>query len=199
MSEVLEENEVLAEAVVVELIDEKSGEALAAEVQLEIEYDGRLFGLLIPVDPIVKVLSYDPSDDDSELVEMEPTEFPEVADFINGKLAKFQCSIEVHADECILLGEPPESVYDDPESLEVETEAGEQELLILFDLKKKRKIGYLIAIPADPPMWPAELLEGGKARLLEDGDIDESLDAAFKRAVEMMMADEEEEYEEEPA
>ncbi len=196
MSEVLEENEVLAEAVVVELVDEKSGEALAAAVQLEIEYDGRLFGLLIPVDPIVKVLSYDPSDDDSELVEMEPAEFAEVADFINGKLAKFKCSIEVHADECILLGEPPESVYEDPESLEVETEAGDQELLILFELKKKRKVGFLITIPAEPPMWPAELLEDGKARLLDEGDIDESLDAAFKEAVEMML--EADEFEDEP-
>lgn len=191
MSEVLEDGEMLAEAVVVELVDPKSGEVLAAEVQLEIEYKGRLYGLLIPVDPIVKVLSYDPSDDDSELVEMEPDEFAEVADFINGKLAKFKCAIEVHADECILMGEPPESVYDDPETLEVETEAGEQELLILFEVKKKRKIGYLVALPTMPPMWPAELIEDGKACLLDDRDIDDELDAAFKQAVEMMLDDDE--------
>jgi len=192
MSEVLEEGEMLAEAVVVELVDPKSGEALAASVQLEIEYEGRLYGLLIPVDPIVKVLCYDPSDDDSELVEMEPEAFAEVATFINSKLAKFECSIEVHADECILIGEPPESVYDDPETLEVETDAGDQELVILFELKKKRKIGYLITIPSVPPMWPAELMDGGKAALLDPEDIDEPLDAAFKQAVEMMLEDEDE-------
>lgn len=176
--------------VLVELVDEKTGESLAAAVQLEIEYGERVFGLLIPVDPIVKVLRYDPSDDESELEEMEPEEFAEVADFINGKLAKFNSSIEVHADECILLGEPPESVYDDPETLEVETEAGDQELLILFELKKKRKLGYLIAVPAEPPMWPAELLEGGRARLLGEEDIDEQLDNAFKEAVELLAEDE---------
>lgn len=185
-------SEALEEAVIVELLDEKSGEALAAQVQLEIEYADRVYGLLIPVDPLVKVLKYDPSDDDSELEEMEPEAFAEVADFINGKLAKFKCSIEVHADECILLGEPPESVYEEPETLEVETEAGEQELIILWELKEKRKVGYLIAIPADPPLWPAELLEGGKARLLGEDDIDAELDAAFKQAVEIMLADEDE-------
>ena len=193
MSEVLED-EMLAEAVTVELVDPKSGETLAAEVQFEIEYGDRLYGLLIPLDPIVKVLSYDPSDDDSELVEMEPDEFAAEAKFINGKLAKFKCSIEVHADECILIGEPPESVYEDPESLEVETEAGEQELLILFELKKKRKIGYLITIPALPPMWPAELLEDGQACLLDNRDIDAELDAAFKEAVKMMLGDDEDDY-----
>ncbi len=195
MSEVLEDGEMLAEAVVVELVDPKTGEGLAAEVQLEIEYKDRIYGLLIPVDPIVKVLSYDPSDDDSELVEMEPDEFVEIATFVNGKLAKFKCSVEVHADECILIGEPPESVYDDPETLEVETEAGEQELLILFEVKKKRKIGYLIALPTIPPMWPAELLEDGQACLLDDQDIDEELDAAFKQAVEMMLG-EDDDYDE---
>lgn len=195
MSEALEESELLAEAVIVELIDDKTGEALAAEVQLEIEYDGRLFGLLIPVDPIIKVLSYDPSDDDSELVEMEPEAFAEVAKFINDKLAKFKCAVEVHADECILIGEPPETVYDDPETLEVETEAGDQELLILFELKKKRKIGYLITVPTEPPMWPAELLADGKARLLGEGDIDAELDNAFKQAVEMMLDDEYDDFE----
>ena len=188
-------SEAPAEEVLVELMDEKSGETLAAAVQFEIEYAGRVYGLLIPVDPIVKVLRYDPSDDESELEEMEPDDFVEVAEFINGKLAKFNSSIEVHADECILIGEPPESVYEDPETLEVETEAGEQELLILFDLKETKKLGYLIAVPADPPMWPAELLPDGKARLLGEGDIDPELDAAFKRAVELLSEEEEEEDE----
>lgn len=188
-------SEAPAEAVLVELMDDKTGETLAAAVQFEIEYGERVYGLLIPVDPIVKVLRYDPSDDESELEEMEPDDFREVEAFINGKLAKSNCSIEVHADECILIGEPPESVYEDPETLEVETEAGEQELLILFELKETKKLGYLIAVPADPPMWPAELLPEGKARLLGEGDIDSELDAAFKRAVEMM-ADELEEDDE---
>ncbi|MCA9542091.1 MAG: hypothetical protein KC620_24510 [Myxococcales bacterium] len=179
--------------ILVELLDESSGETLIAEVCAEIEYEGALYALLIPAEPLVTLLRFDPSDDESELEEMEPSDFGPIEETINKQLGKHDCRIEVRADEFILTGDPPESFYDDPETIEVETENGDKELLILQEIKVSKKLGYMVAVAADPPMYPAELLDGGKARLLSPEALAGDLGEAFNEARDMFFGEDDEE------
>ncbi len=155
---------------IVALVDEMTGESLKMQIFMEIEVDNKMLALLTPHEAVVNILHTKADDDDAELAELEPSDFPKVAKDVQKALAEWTCKIEVRADEFILLGDPPQEFYDDVETIEVETEDGDDELLVLMEIDTGDDV-YLIVTSSTPPIFPAELLENDTARSLNDEEL----------------------------
>lgn len=174
-------SEEMADMRIVSLVDEKTGESLKMQVFMEIDVDGKTLGLLTPHEAVVNILHAKANDEEAELAELEPEDFPKVSKDIQKALSEWTCKIEVRADEFILLGDPPQEFYDDVETIEVETDEGDDELLVLMEIDNGEDI-YLIVTSSTPPIFPAELLEDDTARSLDEKELAKH-DAMFKAAL----------------
>ena len=156
--------------VVVDLIDE-SGEALPVEVVLEVEVEGNLYALFTPAQPMVEILCEDMVDEEAALEELEPASFTgDLKHHIQSALRALGVSLEVRANELILNGELADEVYEQSELIELEGDSEPLEYLIIQIVEDGMK-RYMIALPTEPEIYPGELTEDGKARVLTDDEL----------------------------
>ena len=162
----------------------ENGEALKMQVFREIEVDGKTLGLLIPHhdEPIVTILHTKSNDEDAELAEFEPEDFPKVSKEIQKALSEWGCKIVVRADEFVILGDPPEEFWNEYEIIEVETDAGDDELWVLMEIDTGEDV-YLIVTASLPPIFTTEIFEDDTARSLSDAQVETHKDL-FKRVLE---------------
>ncbi len=186
--------EELEERRLVRLVDEDSGETLEMEVFLEIELEetGKTYALLTPAAPIVKILRADPADEDV-LEEVEPEEYSPLAKQFDEALRDWGVKLELRASEVVMVGEPKEELYEDCELLEVDTDEGPDELVVLIQIETG-EANYLVCEPTQPDLYPVEL-DGASGRGLSDAELAE-LDEIFRAALEHVGGDDEDEAEE---
>jgi len=175
---------------IVPLVDAKTQEELAMEVFIELELEDRSFALLTPAEAVVNILRVVPgeTEDDETLEEMEPTEFQSLRGLFERQLKEWNCQIEVRADEFLLHGDPPEEFYEDCEIFGVETEDGEEEYMILLEIDTGQEL-YIVAAPAEPPIYPVEIRDD-KARSLNEKELAQ-YEPLFQQALEELAAEEE--------
>lgn len=162
--------EELEPRVVVDLIDD-NGDALPVEVILEVEVEGNQYALFTPAQPVVEVLCEDMVDEEAALEELEPTAFTgDLKHHIQSALRELGVSLEVKMNQLILVGELADSVYEEAELIELEGEEESIEYLIIQTVEDGMK-RYMIALPTEPEIYPGELVEEGKARILSDDEL----------------------------
>lgn len=165
----------------VQMLDDDSNEMLSMQVVAEIEYDDKTYALLIPAVTLVQVLV----ETEEELRELETPEFIEVKKHINDALSDLGLSIEVQANEYVLVGEEPEDLYEDCDSFVDEEE--DEEYFILGEVDTGEK-NYMIAVKAVPNMFPAELIDQENARPLDDEEMGRLHDV-FQEAIKVLDED----------
>ena len=162
----------LAPRRVLELLD-SNNESLPVEVVLELEVEGNLYALFTPAQPLVNILCEDMVDEEAPLEELEPEAFKgDVKHHIQSALRELEVSVEVRADEFILMGELKEEVYEQSEVIELEGDAeGEnKEYLVIMEVEDAMK-RYLISLAMEPEIYAGEILADNQARLLNDDEL----------------------------
>jgi len=156
--------------VVVELIDD-NGESLPVEVVLEVEVEGNNYALFTPAQPVVEILCEDMVDEEAALEELEPSAFTgDLKHHIQSALRDLGVSLEVKANQLILVGELADAVYEEAELIELEGEEESLEYLVIQTVEDGMK-RYMISLPTEPEIYPGELIEDGKARILNDAEL----------------------------
>ncbi|MBU0550805.1 DUF1292 domain-containing protein [Myxococcota bacterium] len=182
----------------IKLVHQESGEELLMEIAAEMEVEDRVYALLTPAESMVNVLRVVPgeTEEDEELEELEPAEFPPLKKAFDEALKAWNCHLEVRADEFLLYGEPPEELFEDCDTFETEDE---DEYMILMEVDTGDET-YLIAAPIDAPYLPAEIIsadsedEDDYARSLSEEEL-EKLEKHFHALIEQMREEAEEENE----
>ena len=156
--------------VVIDLVDD-NGETLPVEVVLEVEVEGNLYALFTPAQPIIEILCEDMVDEEAPLEELEPAEFKgDVKHHIQSALRDLGASVELRANAFILHGELADEVYEQSEWIELEGENDALEYLVIQSVEDGMK-RYMIALPAEPEIYPGEIIKEGQARLLRDDEL----------------------------
>ena len=163
---------------VVPLIDPDTGKEIPMEVFLEVDVDMRVYALLTPAEWEVEVVRA--SDESIEAV--EPSELPGLKKHIAEGLAQWGITVHLQDDQLFLKGDPPEAFFDECDSIDVNTEDGEEEYAILLQLDTGDE-EFLVIMPNQPELFPVELVDG-KGRALEDDEL-ERLEDTFRRALEV--------------
>lgn len=157
------------------LVDETDA-PLECNVAAEFEYEGQVYLVVTPVDELVRVIRLQPgeTEDEESLEELEIEEFAKVASMINEELQRnLKLRIEEKGNELVLVGEIPDDIYDDVEELEVETEEGDEDtLLVLAEIDTGSEI-YMVAANSGLILYPALQLENDKARALNGDELAE--------------------------
>ena len=166
----------------VQMLDDDSGETLSMQVVAEIEYDDKTYALLIPAITLVQVLV----ESDDELRELETSEFAAVSKHINDAIKDWGLTIEVQANEYVLVGEEPDDLYEDCDSFVDEEE--DEEYFILTEVSTGETT-YLVSVKAVPNMFPAELIDADNARSLNDEEMGRLHDV-FQEAIKVLDEDE---------
>lgn len=166
----------LEEARVVHLHDADTDSTLETEVFIEIELDDKVYALLTPTKPVITVMRATEGDDDEdgELEELELEEFAALREHFVKALAPFGVTIVEEGGELLLEGETDEEFYEDCEVLDVETDNGDDELLVLVRVETGAEV-FLVATPSVPAMYPVELV-GDDARLLSQEELEQMHD-----------------------
>ena len=155
---------------VLNLIDDNN-ETLPVEVVLEIEIEGNLYALFTPAQPLVEILCEDMVDEEAALEELEPSEFKgDLKHHIASALRELNVSVEVRANEFILIGDLPEEVYEGGEMIELEGESDSKEYLVIMEVEDAMK-RYLISLAMEPEIYAGEILADNQARLLNDDEL----------------------------
>jgi hypothetical protein len=176
---------------VLNLIDDNN-ETLPVEVVLEIEIEGNLYALFTPAQPLVEILCEDMVDEEAALEELEPSEFKgDLKHHITSALRELQVSIEVRANEFVLIGELPDEAYEASEMIELEGESDSKEYLVIMEVEDAMK-RYLIALPTEPEIYAGEILADEKARHLNDEEL-QRYQQYFEEALFAFTGDEEDE------
>ncbi|MEE2644980.1 MAG: hypothetical protein VYD19_08610, partial [Myxococcota bacterium] len=148
----------------VTLVD-PTGVEIPAEVFVELDYDGSIYALVTPAQPVVNVII---EREEEELEYLESENFASVEKAINEALDKtFGVKIVSSGDSLNLVGELGEDAYAG-EVLELEGDDGEMsEFIVLVEVDLGDVI-YIVCYPVAPVIYPVELVEEGFARYLED-------------------------------
>lgn len=163
-------SEELEPRMVIDLVVD-SGETLPVEVVLEVEIEGNLYALFTPAQPMVEILCEDMVDDEAALEELEPEDFTgDLKHHIQSALRDLGVSLEVRANELILIGELADEVYEEAELIELEGEEESLEYLVIQTIEDGMK-RYMIALPTEPEIYPGKMMEDGKAQVLSDEEL----------------------------
>ncbi len=203
-------NDEQMEEQIVQMLDEETNESLTMQVCPDtlFEKDGHKYAVLTPHETVVKILQEipdedaDEEDDDVEcfsLEELEPEEYKAIQRHVSDALKPWNCQITVRADEFILEGEPPEEFFerdDMEEPIDVQTDDGEEDTYIVLQRIDTGDKQYLIIMPEDPELYPAEMLGPDKARRLNDDEL-EKLQSKFEEVLHNAMG-EEDDWDDEP-
>lgn len=165
---------------IVYLLDEDSKDRLETEVFIEIEMDGKTYALLTPTAPVVTVMRSIGDPEEGELEELELEEFGALKKHFVKALEPYNVTIIEEGGELLLQGDPDEDFFTDCEVLDVETDNGDDELLVLVRVETG-DITYLIATPSVPAMYPAELI-GDEGRPLTPEEL-ETMHDVFTEAL----------------
>lgn len=155
---------------VLQLLNDEADQTMSVEVIVEFMIEERSYALLTPQHPVVLILREDAHDEEADLEAIDPSEFVKVSKNIQAALLKYKVHIEVQADEFVLLGEPEEEFYTESDIFEMETDDGPREFLILTEVDDGA-FHYLVVMHIDPVIYPGEILEGERARLLRDDEM----------------------------
>lgn len=175
----------LAPRRVVTLFDEESGDKMEMEIYLELSLEGdpRVYALLVPLDMPVEVYETRVVDGADVLDPVEPKALGDLRKHVTEALRQWEIKAAVRGGEMFLVGDPPESFYADCESIEVDTDEGSEEFLVLVQLETGDQ-AYLVITPVVPDLTPAQLTADG-ARALTDKELAE-LEETFHAALQQM-------------
>jgi hypothetical protein len=172
-------NEELAPRRIVSIKDD--GQATAMEVYLELDFDGKAYGIALPNDlPILLVSRLE----DEEGEYLEPIDYAETKGLkasLTEATRAWNVKPEFRNDEVYLVGDYPEDFLEDCEHIEVHVEDGTEEYARLLDLEDGENT-YLIITPLVPDMYPFEFVDEENGRLLDDDELSQ-LEELFREAL----------------
>lgn len=174
---------------VVNLVDE-SGEKIPMEVYLEVDVEDRNYALLIPVDLPVEV--YRTIDEDG-VDALDPVEHEELAGLrkhIADALKQWKIKVDLRSDGLYLVGDPPDDFFEDCETIEVDTDEGPEDFLVVVQIETG-DMTYMVTTPVVPDLQPVEL-DGDRARPLDDDELAD-LEETFRAALQQFDEEDEEE------
>lgn len=168
---------------VVTLVDEATGDRLEMEVYLELEVDDRDYALLVPVDLAVEVYRTVDADGDDLLEPVEPEELAGLRKHVTDALKGWKVKAEIRGAEMYLVGDPPDDFFEDCEMIEVDTDEGPEDFVVIVQLETGDET-FLVTTPVVPDLQPAQLVDEKTARGLSDdelADLEETFRAALKQ------------------
>ena len=169
----------LAPRRVVNLIEDDNSTEM--EVYLEVEMEGQVFALLIPLDLPVHVVRELETEEQAALEPVEAEALPAMRKHIADALKPMGISAELHGDEMFLVGDPPDDFFEDCEMIEVRTEEDEEEYALVLELDTGDE-QFLVLTPMVPDLFPAELVSDSEARPLSDAELSR-LEDTFREAL----------------
>ena len=175
---------------VVQLTDE-NGEALLAEVVIELELDGKQYGLLTQKHPPILILKEDLVDEDApyELVSMD--EFKTIEREIQNALFDHGLKVSVKGGMLTLTGNLTSDFLQESQLIEIEGENQDiTEYLILVEIDDASH-QFMVVLSCDPEIFPCELLDNDQARLLSGSEL-EGLEGVFEAVLAEGFGEEEE-------
>lgn len=176
MSEELMVDDELGPIRLVRLLSD-SGDSMSMQVAAEFEYEGRMYGVLTPAEPLVKILK----DAEEELEEIELEHFAALKKHINKALKDFGLSVVIRADEFVLEGEEPDDLYEDCDVLEAEGDDGPEELFVIAEVDTG-EANYLVVTSSELRLYPVYLNDDETARSLTDEEF-AAMDPVFKEVM----------------
>ncbi len=160
-------SEELAPPKVVHLADEETGDTIGMQIFVEMEIDGRIYALVTPEAPVVTVLRLERDGEDEEIYDLPPEEFGALQSDINAALKPYSVCVDVVGDEYMLVGEAPDSLYEDCGELTLDED---EDYLILAEIDNGEAV-YLVCQPP-PEVIPVELGDNDVPRLLTDDEME---------------------------
>lgn len=160
------------------LDDPETDASMEMEVYLEMEVDGLLYALLVPMDLPAFVYRQIDADGGFELV--EGAELKGLRKHIGDALKDWGVQARLKDGDLWLVGDPPDDFFEDCEGIEAETEEGPEEFAVLVQLDTGDHT-FLVATPVVPELIPARL-DAGRARPLTDDELAD-LEETFRAAL----------------
>lgn len=160
------------------LDDAETDSSMEMEVYLEMEVDGLLYALLVPMD--LPAFIYREVDEEGGFELVEDDELKSLRKHVSDALKDWGVEAHIRDGDLWLVGDPPDDFYDDCEGIEAETEDGPEEFAVLVQLETGDKT-YLVATPVVPELVPARL-DAGRARPLTDDELAD-LEETFRAAL----------------
>lgn len=162
---------------IVTIVDHE-GRSLDCYIENEIEYDGRIYVLLMPVDLAIVILTEEIDSNDGQYSETVMVEDGEEVDdiFDDAKAVLGELNLSLKRSGFILTarGELPPLEENNIISLEIEEHTSEIEpeelqfLASFYSLDQK----YNICTPLSPILFIGEKVSGGKIRIMQGEDED---------------------------
>jgi len=143
------------------------------------EVRDRVYGLLAPKDPVVRILrDVQPAEGEraDALEFVEPDEFESIRQPINDALARRSATIGVQAKEFVLLGESREDAFAEAEELEIAFADGVTERHKVLARAEIGDVLYHVVIPMLRTLYPCEIVDRQTAQRLSDAEFDALFD-----------------------
>lgn len=160
------------------LDDAETGASMEMEVYLEMEVDGLLYALLVPMD--LPAFVYRQADDEGAFELVEGKALGRLRKHVGDALKDWGVGAELRDGDLWLVGDPPDDFFEDCEGIEAETEDGPEEFAVLVQLETGDET-YLVATPVVPELVPARL-DAGRSRPLTDDELAD-LEETFRAAL----------------
>jgi len=160
------------------LDDPETGASMEMEVYLEMEVDGLIYALLVPMDLPAFVYRQADAEGGFELVEGKA--LTQLRKHVGDALKDWSIKAELRDGDLWLVGDPPDAFFEDCEGIEAETEDGPEEFAVLVQLETGDET-YLVATPVVPELVPARL-DAGRSRPLTDDELAD-LEETFRAAL----------------
>lgn len=171
---------------IISLIDKETKEELPCKVVADLDLDGEAFALITPTLPWVNIVRASRGED-KDLAEVETEDFPAIQPALNEALSKWNIKVELRVDEYVLIGDLPESLFEESDVFGIENEDGDTENFLVLAEVEREDATFLLMAPEVPALFPVKIIDG-KAETLSDEEM-EKVQSHFESAIDEMQQD----------
>ena len=149
---------------------------------LEVEIDGKDYGLLIPIDLPVDMVRVGEENGQHTLEPVGEDEYAPLIKELNTALRQWNIKTEERQHGLFLVGEPNDEFLDDCDIIEVNAEDGDEREFAVVSELDTGDYTYLVITPVVPELHPVQFTGDDSARILSDDELEE-LEATFQAAI----------------